>query len=437
MTVVEHDFNCSTMQKFDLAMRKLKKVFFAAILTSAAAGCSPKLDYEGGTHELSVTAVYPAGSEKWAREGVEVTFEDAMGGTDYTALTDGKGTARILLPNGSYGVRISDVASDSQTGDEYVFNGAQEKVILVDSDRSVTVNLTMSVPGKIVVKEIYSSGCPRYPLEGTYQADKYIVLHNNSQVTQYLDGLCFGVVDPYNSTASNVWISRDPASGQVVYPEFAPVIQAVWQFPGSGHEHALSPGEDAVLVVGGAIDHTGEFPLSVNLNNSGYFVCYNNVAFWNPAYHPSPGDRIQDDHIMNLLLKMGQANAFTFSINSPAVVLFRPSDGTTMTEFLQNQENIVQKPGSSADRIVKVPLEWVEDGVEVFTNNVSGSTKRLNPVLDAGYVRLSESFQGRSLYRRVNESETRKRGYEVLMDTNNSSADFYESERNGQSLRKK
>ena len=427
MINVEHSFDCSTV-------RRPANLIAAVLLACAAAGCSPTPGYEGRTHELSVTAAYPAGSEQWTREGVEVVFEDAVSGTDYTALTDAGGTARILLPNGSYGIHISDIASDSQTGDEFVFNGALEKVILVDAGRSVTVNLTRSVPGKIVVREIYSSGCPRYPLEGTYQADKYIVLHNNSVVTQYLDGLCFGVVDPYNSNASNVWISRDSGSGQVVYPDFAPVIQAVWQFPGTGHEHALAPGEDAVLVVGGAIDHTAEYPLSVNLNSPGNFVCYNNVAFWNPAYHPAPGDRIQSDHIMDLLLKMGQANAFTFSINSPAVVLFRPSDGTTMAEFLQNTDNIVQKPGSAADRIVKVPLEWVEDGVEVFTNNVSGSTKRLNPVLDAGYVRLSETFQGRSLYRRVNESETAKRGYEVLMDTNNSSADFYESERNGQSM---
>lgn len=425
------------MQKFNMAIRKFEKVFFAAVFAAALASCSPKPGYEGRTHELSVIAVYPEGSEKWTREGVEVTIEDAVSGTDYTAVTDAGGTARILLPNGSYGVRISDIASDVVTGDEYVFNGAQEKVMLVDSDRSVTVKLTRSVPGKIVVKEIYSSGCPRYPLEGTYQADKYIILHNNSVATQYLDGLCFGVADPYNSNASNVWISKDAGSGQVVYPDFVPVIQAVWQFPGSGHDHPLASGEDAVLVVGGAIDHTAEYPLSVNLNNPDYFVCYNNVAFWNPAFHPAPGDRIQSDHIMELLLKMGQANAFTFSINSPAVVLFRPADGTTMTEFLQNQDNIVQKPGSTADRIVKVPLDWVEDGVEVFTSNVSGSSKRLNPVLDAGYVKLTETFQGRSLYRRVNDAETQKRGYEVLMDTNNSSADFYESERNGQSLRKK
>lgn len=429
MINVEHSFDCSTLWR-------PANLIAAVLLAWAAAGCSPMPGYGGGIHGLSVTAAYPSGSETWAREGVEVIIEDAVSGTDYTALTDAGGTARILLPNGSYGIRISDAASDSETGDEFIFNGAQEKVILADSDRNVTLDLTRSIPGKIVIREIYSSGCPIVP-KGNYQADKYIVLHNNSAATQYLDGLCFGVADPYNSNASNVWISRDSGSGQIVYPGFVPVIQAVWQFPGSGREHALAPGEDAVLVVGGAIDHTKEYPLSVNLNDASYFVCYDPVAFGNTVFHPAPGDRIRSDHHMDLLLKMGQATAFTFSINSPAVVLFRPIDGMGMSEFLHNQDNIVQKPGSSTDRIVKIPLEWVEDGVEVFTNSVSGSTKRLNPVLDAGYVRLSESFQGRSLYRRVNESETAKRGYEVLMDTNNSSADFYESERNGQSLRKK
>ena len=50
---------------------------------------------------------------------------------------------------------------------------------------------------------------------------------------------------------------------------------------------------------------------------------------------------------------------------------------------------------------------------------------------------LFEALGGRRLYRRVNSAMSEKRGYEVLQDTNNSSADFYESQRNGQSLRKK
>ena len=141
---------------------------------------------------------------------------------------------------------------------------------------------------------------------------------------------------------------------------------------------------------------------------------------------------------MELLIKLGKANAYTFSINSPAVVLFKAPDGEDIQDFLKNTDkNITIKPGTTDEKIVKLPLDWVVDAVEVFTNNINGSTKRLNPLLDAGYVRLSESYQGRVLYRRVNSAMSEKRGYEVLQDTNNSSADFYESQRNGQSLRKK
>ena len=406
------------------------------LLLSAAWSCAPEADYAGQLHELSIAAAYPAGSEKWCREGVEVTVEDALSGVSYTARTDAAGVARINLANGNYSIRISDIATDIEAEEEYVFNGAQEKVMLAGSDRELSLSLTRSIPGKIVFREIYSSGCQKYPKEGTYQADKYVILHNSSGLTQYLDGLCFGVADPYNSTATNVWISRDSATGQTVFPDFVPVIQAIWQFPGGGKDHPLAPGEDAVLVIGGAIDHTVEYPLSVNLNDAANFVCYNPVAFPNTSYHPAPGDNILQDRIMDLVIKLGQANAFTFSINSPASVIFRAPEGTTIQEFLSDADNIVQKPGFS-DRIVKIPLDWVEDAVEVFTNNINGSSKRLSPVLDAGYVRLSESLQGRSLYRRTNGSESAKRGYEVLLDTNNSSADFYESDRNGQSLRKR
>ena len=224
----------------------------------------------------------------------------------------------------------------------------------------------------------------------------------------------------------------------MVYPDFVPIIQAIWQFPGDGSSHILQPGEDAVLAIFGAIDHTAKYPYSVNLNDPSYFVCHNTVSFGNTNYHPAPGDKIQQDHIMELLIKLGKANAYTFSINSPAVVLFKAPDGEDIQDFLKNTDkNITIKPGTTDEKIVKLPLDWVVDAVEVFTNNINGSTKRLNPLLDAGYVRLSESFQGRALYRRENSAMSEKRGYEVLQDTNNSSADFYESQRNGQSLRKK
>ena len=415
----------------------LKAVFvFGALLPLLS--CSPQTDYSGELHSLTIRAVYPEGFEKWCRAGVDVEIEDILTGTGYTATTDAKGEAQISLVNGNYRIRISDFAVDEATGNEFIFNGSGERTTLVGEDKTVQLKLSKSVPGSIIVKEIYCGGCQKYPEEGTYQIDSYVVLHNNSTVPRSLDGLCFAVADPYNSISANVWISADKETGGVVYPDFVPIIQAIWQFPGDASSHSLQPGEDAVLAIFGAIDHTAKYPYSVNLNDPSYFVCHNTVSFGNTNYHPAPGDKIQQDHIMELLIKLGKANAYTFSINSPAVVLFKAPDGEDIQDFLKNTDkNITIKPGTTDEKIVKLPLDWVVDAVEVFTNNINGSTKRLNPLLDAGYVRLSESFQGRALYRRENSAMSEKRGYEVLQDTNNSSADFYESQRNGQSLRKK
>lgn len=416
----------------------LKAVFvFGALLPLLS--CSPQTDYSGELHTLTIRAVYPEGFEKWCRSGVDVEIEDILTGTGYTATTNAKGEAQISLVNGNYRIRISDLAVDEATGDEFIFNGSGERTTLVGEDKLVQLKLSQSIPGSILVKEIYCGSCQKYPEEGTYMGDSYVVLHNNSSVPRSLDGLCFGVADPYNSVSTtNVWISVDKETGGVAYPDFVPIAQAIWQFPGDGSSHVLQPGEDAVLAIFGAIDHTAKYPYSVNLNDPSYFVCYNIVSFWNTKYHPAPGDKIQQDHIMNLPIKLGKANAYTFSINSPAVVLFKAPDGENIQDFLKNtNKNITIKPGTTDEKIVKLPLDWVVDAVEVFTNNINGSTKRLNPLLDAGYVRLSESYQGRVLYRRVNSAMSEKRGYEVLQDTNNSSSDFSESQRNGQSLRKK
>ncbi len=414
-----------------------RNIGVAFLLSLSLFSCAPEAGYDGQLHSLVIRAVYPEGEEHWAHEGVKVTIEETSGGTTYTAQTDANGLASIRLANGNYTIRISDMVQDADADKEYVFNGTQEKVMLTESDREVLVDLAKTTIARgLVFREIYTSGCQKYPFEGTYQVDKYVILHNNSKEIRYLDGLCFATVDPYNSSGTNIWVSSK--DGKTVYPDFAPAIQVIWQFPGSGTDHPLKPGDDAVVVCCGAIDHTKIYEKSVNLNDESYYVCYNSVLFSNTAYHPAPGDKIREDHILNVVIKMGMANAFALSNNSPALIIFRPPEGTTIQDFLDGEGNVIQKPAKPADgRIAKIPLEWVEDAVEVFTNSPNGNTKRLNPQLDAGYVRLSETFQGRAICRRIDEKKTAQRGYTVLQDTNNSASDCYDSGPDGQSLRKK
>lgn len=378
--------------------------------------------YDNQLHTLQVNAVYPDEYSDYLREGVTVKIEDIDRGNSYTSKTDKNGTVRFSLTKGIYRIQISDKAEQD------IFNGLADKVKLVNGDLALNLSLVHSRSGDIVIKEIYCGGCTKLPFEGNYQSDKYMILHNNTSETQYLDGLCFGSLDPYNSQATNVWVTQDESTGATIFPDFLPVAQCVWQFGGTGQTFPLGPGEDAVVVICGAIDHAAQYPQSVNLNKPGYFVCYNPVYFWNTLYHPAPGDQITPDHYLNVVIKTGQANAYTFSVFSPATVLFKAKD-TTIQDFVSQADNVIQKPGSTVDRIVKVPVDWVLDAVEIYYGGSSNNMKRMPPSVDAGYVTQSALYDGRTLYRHTDEEASREAGYEILEDTNNSSSDFYEREK--------
>ena len=400
----------------------------ATVLASAIlSGCTDlKNDnpYTATLNTLTVSPVYPEGYGDGPQAGISVNITETGKGTEYTATTGADGKASIKVQDGIYRVTIS------YRTDEYIFNGSADRVRIIGEDKNLPVSMDMTEPGEIVIKEIYCGGCLCYPLEGTYMSDSYIILHNNTSQVQYLDSLCIGVADPYNATGTNVWVSRDD-DGTSVLPDFVPVIQAVWKIKGDGKTFPLQPGEDAVVCIFGAIDHTRQYPLSVNLNKPGYFVCYNIEYFPNTRYHPVPGDNISPDRYLDVVIKTGQANAYTFSVNSPAVVIFK-AEGTTIEDFVSSEDAIVQKPGSSSDRIVKLPVEWVLDGVEVFTGSSAGNVKRLDPGIDAGYASFSAPYLGHTLFRKTDEQASEDKGFEVLVDTNNSLNDFYE--RNEQSL---
>lgn len=370
--------------------------------------------YKDNLNSLVVTASYPEGYSSFVRAGVKVTAEDVSNGYIREAETDAHGVATLTLPNGIYRIGISDRNGTS------VFNGASDKVLVSGQDVNIILPLVYSKAGTMVIKEVYSSGCSKYPQEGTYQSDKYFIVHNNDSEVAYLDSLCFGILFPWNSTSTNPW-NDDPAFLQ----ETVPVGQAIWQFPGSGKTFPLAPGEDAVVAINGAIDHTLQYPLSVNLNFPECFVCYSPL-FPNPIYHPAPGDRIRTDHYMTLVDKEGQANANLMSVSSPTLVLFR-AQGKSIQEWIATEGFIRQAPGST-ERVFLVPVDWVIDGMEAFDGSSTSNNKRLSAKVDAGYVSLSETFMGHSLHRNVDTEASAEKGFEVLMDTNNSTIDFHERE---------
>ena len=391
----------------------MKRIIYILSIVLAAISCADIRHvnpYDEGLHVLTVVPDLNITS-------AEVRVEDMNTGSRYVSQTGADGTATFTLPNGLYRVSLS-----GRDGSD-VFNASADKVVISGRDHTLALTLSISKAGSIVIKELYCGGCKKLPHEGDYQADQYIILHNNDYQVQYLDGICFGTLSPYNSTGANPWISEDG-----LLPEFIPLIQAVWQFPGDGDDFPLQPGEDAVVCLRGAIDHAAQYPLSVNLNRPDYFVCYNSTYFNNTAYHPAPGNLISQDRYLDVVIKTGKANAYTMSLSSPAVVIFR-AEGITIQDYVLIPENVTPVPGSAVDNVVKVPYEWVLDAMEVFDGRSASNQKRLAASADAGYVSLSDTYLGHTLMRRVDEDATAQAGYEILADTNNSLNDFYETEK--------
>ncbi len=399
-------------------MKRVLTFLLPVWLLASCAGCLED-PYAATLCRLEVSLEYPEGTS--ACEGVPVLAEDINLGSRYSAPTDAAGKAVFDLPAGLYRFSVSEIR------EEDIFNGSKDNFPLKGSAR-LSVALDHSRTGKLVFKEIYSGGCKKAPQEGDYQSDKYLIIHNNYHEVQYLDGLCVGTIFPYNATANNPFLTFNPETYELELPDYLPIAQAVWQFGGDGSSFPLEPGADAVVCLCGAIDHAAQYPLSVNLDKEDYFVCYNPTFFYNTIYHPAPGPHIQAERHMELLMKLGQANAYTFSINSPVAVLYHAPEGMTMSEYLQSPGAVIQVPGSSFDRSVVIRPEWVVDAVEVFNGASSANSKRLPASLDAGYVSLSGTYLGHSLMRRTDEELSSLVGYEVLSDTNNSSADFYERE---------
>ena len=400
-------------------MRKILTLTSAALLLLSA--CEEyKNPWPDALLTLSVRPVYPDAYTGATPEDATVKAEEMNSGALYKAQTGREGSADLALPAGIY--RLSFSARNGRI----ILNGTQDRV-LVTENRTVDLKIDLSEAGSIVVKELYVGGCSKAPEEGTYQSDQYVLLHNNDSETAYLDSLCFGTLSPYNATGVNYWLVRDPETGETTFPDFVPVVTVVWKFPGNGRSWPLQPGEDALIALRGAIDHSAAYPLSVNLNRSDCFVCYNPTYFPNTMYHPAPGDQIRQDHILEVAKKTGKATANTVSMSSPTFVIFK-SRGIAIEDYVQRPEAVRVPSGNSADESVIVPYEWLLDAVEVFDGRSSNNAKRLSPKADAGFVIQSDVNKSHSLVRKKDEEASQAAGYEILQDTNNSSNDFYESE---------
>ena len=303
---------------------------------------------------------------------------------------------------------------------------------------------------QVIIKELYNGGCPKDNSTSYFQMDKGFILYNNCNQEAIINNLAVGMVDPYNADATNNWYKDQKLS--YADSSFIPAANGIWYFQ---EPLVLQPYTQIVVSCMGAIDNTQTYSQSVDYADPAYYTMYDpESGYNNTTFYPTPSDLIPTSHYLKAV-EYGQGNAWALSFKDPAFFIFQ-TKGITPAEFANNTDNYTYMPGKAAtavNRCLKIPNEWILDGVEVYSaGSINNCQKRLTDDLDAGYISLTNKL-GHSEYRNVDKSATealnenkgklvygdstdpsgidaeasiKKGAHIIYLDTNNSDRDFHE-----------
>ncbi len=336
------------------------------------------------------------------KAGAKIVLENLTKGYSFTEFTGDSGTVHFdNIEPGFYSATV--VHSFSHAGVAYFLNGM--KMLDIFSSVSDSIEMVTSETNAFVIKQYYYSACLT-PAGNQYSSDQFVEIYNNSELTQYADGISLIEHESY-SLEENYW----------TFLEDTIVARMIWTIPGDGDDYPLLPGQSMVIARDG-INHQDSIlgnPLSpVNLENADFeFFVYS-----------ESGDDLDapgvDNMIENLFTFRGTDIVFHTRGGSAIAIALIPGTQEERQEFVDNHQ--ILKITSTTRYYGKVPNEYILDAVEVTWDEAHAIYKRFPLELDAGYTYVaSGSKSGLCVRRKVKEIID---GRYVYQDTNNSSEDF-------------
>lgn len=379
------------------------KRFLSIFAIFAMCCCISCSENNGGeeyrTFEVAVRLLYPEESGMKAAAGVAVRMTSGSNGAVLQAATDEAGVALFRLPEGVYEAAATD--RRSVDGYAYTFNGLKSNVVVAAETQSVDLEMVASKAGQILIKEIYSGGCPKDDGSGFYQFDKYMVVYNNSDQKAEIKNFCIAIAGPYNANASiNNYVNGELFYGKL---DYTPAACAFWFLK---KPLVLEPWASASIVLCGAIDHTKVYSGSVDLSGADYCT-YDPEVFPNTNYYPAPSEKIPAENYLKATF-YGQGNAWPVSAVGPGLFIFSTGDNDPLA-WGQSVDNRYYFPGRDNNPVyacAKIPNDWIFDVVDVYgADYVDTSKPRFAPKFDAGPIVL-QNKRGYSIYRNVDKEAT-------------------------------
>ncbi|MFI3298344.1 MAG: DUF4876 domain-containing protein [Rikenellaceae bacterium] len=379
-------------------MRKIKFLAVAILCSLTFFGCKEtNTEVEIAIYNLQIQLAFPADYEASTTDTRTVVLKDNSG-IEYTANSDAEGIATFRVPTGIY--EASSAFSTSVNGVAYSLNAIKTGINVTstwDETSSVELLFVQTEAGALLIKELYIGGITKDD-GGSYVYDKYVTLYNNSDVDLTYKNFCLGMVNPYNSHATNY----DYVDGVLAYENEGISLAGtgIWHYD----QLTVKAREEITIALNGAIDHTITYPSSVDLSKADY-ATYDIDVYTSTSYYPAPSENIPTENYFDAIL-WGLGTAWPLSTICPAFFIFQVEDGSVTDYFAREDINRYYHTYTSLAFLRKeVPNEWVLDAIEVFTTKSDENSKRLTADVDAGSV-MHTNTMGYTLYRNVDQTAT-------------------------------
>ena len=375
----------------------MKKIVYALLALALAAACTtePVIKEVEWTPVIDESALGDAPSP----ESYKVTLTNIGTEEVITGELVPKAPVAFKLVPGIYNVTVQ--AHGSLGGRAYNYIGSAASVSITGKEASYEpIKIQATASSALVFKEIhYNASMVTGSTTQRYLKDSFFEVYNNSDETVYADGICLG--DPLSHKVYD-FSDKLPDAADYVF-----IGTYVWQIPGGGKDYPIAPGE-SFIIAASAIDHS-KTAATLDLSTAEFeTIC--------DKYKDKGGQA--DANAVNLILactikETALGNQFC-KFTDGAWCLFYPSkplrkDG----EYLEsNHANNYGLEVLKAD---------VLDAVD-FLKTENPSDKRLESVLDAGWIKCSTTGGNQSVVRKV--AETLPDGRVRLQDTNNTTEDF-------------
>lgn len=401
------------------------KLLGAALLLGLAVltACDKKSEENATPVKVTITANAPSVLKD--AQLVDIKGSLAKEGETVECTVDRNVLTAEVLPGRwelSVTARYKELGKSGTVSASYTGPISVEREALNGQPHSVQLSYTPSnFRDGFVITEIFATGTTK-PDKNQYNEDKYLIIANASaDKTLYLDGYLL-LQSEFLSSLKKKCTPEVPIKSSMV-------VKTIYQFPGSGTDYPVQPGEQ-IVVCQSAIDHHEANALSMDLSKAKFEWLDDNALHALPNPFPNNPAVPNMKHIFTKQLR-GKSGQTHWMMNNQESETFAIGkfNGVTPEEYLADSKNFFnytweikgKTMGADDPKPLLFPNGWVEDAVSL---GIAGHTEWgvVSPLLDAGFISASASKGDKSRYFKSVQRKQNADGSWV--DTNNSTNDF-------------